>query len=140
MDPSSKSASGIELSPPGIEPAQPAANSGEMPPGQPEQAPANAEKAPSPRQPAAAVPTLSTIPLPIPQSAVPQPAAAATVTPATPVTIEDDGDLIEKAWVEKAKQIVERTRNDPHKQSEELTVFKADYMKKRYGKTIKISQ
>jgi hypothetical protein len=51
-----------------------------------------------------------------------------------------DSDLIEKEWVDKAKQIVERTRDDPYKQSEELTVFKADYMKKRYGKTIKVSQ
>ena len=53
--------------------------------------------------------------------------------------VDDDDDQIEKVWVEKAKQIVEQTRNDPHKQSQELTVFKADYMKKRYGKTIKVS-
>ena len=52
--------------------------------------------------------------------------------------VVDDGDLIEKEWVEKAKQIVDKTRDDPHKQSEELTVFKADYMKKRYNKDIKV--
>ena len=52
----------------------------------------------------------------------------------------DDGDLIEKEWVIKAKQIIERTRNDPYQQSEDLTLFKADYMKKRYGKTIKVNR
>lgn len=52
--------------------------------------------------------------------------------------VVDEGDLIEKEWVEKAKQIVEKTRDDPHKQSEELNVFKADYMKQRYNKNIKV--
>jgi len=65
---------------------------------------------------------------------------AAATSPSLPAAGDDDGDLIEKAWVDKAKQIVERTRDDPHKQSEAITVFKADYMKKRYGKTIKLSQ
>ncbi|NDC22375.1 hypothetical protein EBZ57_03330 [bacterium] len=54
--------------------------------------------------------------------------------------LPDDGDLIEKEWVEKAKQIVEKNRDDPYKQSEELNVFKADYMKKRYNKDIKVDK
>ncbi len=81
------------------------------------------------------------IPLPLPN---PTPAAGqGSSTPAvqgTNLQTNDDSDLIEKEWVNKAKQIVERTRSDPHKQSEELTLFKADYLKKRYGKTIKVSQ
>jgi hypothetical protein len=52
----------------------------------------------------------------------------------------DDSDLIEKEWVNKAKQIVEKTRDDPYKQSQELTVVKADYMKKHYNKTIKLNK
>lgn len=54
--------------------------------------------------------------------------------------VVDDGDLIEKEWVNKAKQIVDQNRNDPYKQSEELTVFRADYMKKRYNKNIKVDK
>jgi general stress protein 26 len=50
-----------------------------------------------------------------------------------------DKDLIEKEWVNKAKAIVERTQEDPYKQSEDLTVLKADYMKKQFNKTIKLS-
>jgi hypothetical protein len=50
--------------------------------------------------------------------------------------IADDGDVIEKEWVEKAKQIVARTRQDPYNQTKELHKFKAEYMQKRYNKTI----
>ncbi len=55
----------------------------------------------------------------------------------TPV-IADDNDLIEKEWVDKAKQIVSRTQGDPHAKSNELTGLKKDYIQKRYGKTIAI--
>lgn len=51
-----------------------------------------------------------------------------------------DQDLIEKEWVAKAKQIVEKTRDNPYEQSQELTIFKADYLQKRYQKTIKLGQ
>ena len=65
--------------------------------------------------------------------------AANTPTNATnsPV-IADDVDVIEKEWVQKAKEIVTQTKDDPHKQSVELTKFKHDYMNKRYGKDIKL--
>jgi len=52
----------------------------------------------------------------------------------------DDNDLIEKEWVEKAKKIVESTREDPYMQSKKLTEFKAEYMQKRYSKTIKVQE
>lgn len=55
-------------------------------------------------------------------------------------SIVDDGDAIEKDWVDKARQIVAANRNDPHRQSEEMMIFRADYMKKRYGKDIKLSK
>jgi hypothetical protein len=55
-------------------------------------------------------------------------------------SLADDKDLIEKEWVNKAKQIVEHNREDPYEQSKELTIFKADYMKKRYNRTIKLSE
>lgn len=63
-----------------------------------------------------------------------------TTTQAATPSLADDTDLIEKEWVEKAKQIVNRTKEDPHQQSKELTNFKADYMQKRYNKTIKVTE
>lgn len=59
-------------------------------------------------------------------------------TPGLTAKVIDDGDLIEKEWVDRAKKIVEANRDDPYKQSEELTVVKADYLKKRYDKNIKL--
>ncbi len=56
---------------------------------------------------------------------------------ANPV-IADDADVIEKEWVDKAKQIVARTQGDPHAKSNELTGLKKEYIQKRYGKTIAI--
>lgn len=58
---------------------------------------------------------------------------------ATP-QIADDADLIEKEWVDKAKQIVERTKHDPHQQTKEMNTMKADYLKKRYNKDLKLSE
>jgi hypothetical protein len=52
----------------------------------------------------------------------------------------EDAELIEKAWVDKAKEIVERTRHDPYIQNREITKMKADYMKKRYNKDIRIPE
>ena len=54
--------------------------------------------------------------------------------------VADDTDLIEKEWVLKAKAIVARTRTDPYKQNQAINHVKADYMKKRYNKDIKVSE
>lgn len=51
-----------------------------------------------------------------------------------------DADLIEKEWVERAKAIVAHTRNDPYKQKSEMSKVKADYLKKRFDKTIPIDE
>lgn len=61
--------------------------------------------------------------------------AASTATPPA----ADDADLIEKEWVEIAKAIVEHTKEDPYKQNQELTKFKADYIKKRYNKDLPVT-
>ena len=54
--------------------------------------------------------------------------------------IADDIDLIEKEWVNKAKQIVEDTKHDPYNQNKEIVRLRADYMKKRYNKDIKLQK
>jgi hypothetical protein len=53
--------------------------------------------------------------------------------------IAADADLIEKEWVLRAKAIVSKTKNDPREQSSALNRYKADYIKKRYNKDIKVS-
>lgn len=48
-----------------------------------------------------------------------------------------DRDLIEKQWVQKAKEIVAETKSDPYKQKSEMSRAKADYIQKRFKKAIK---
>jgi hypothetical protein len=118
----------------------------QMPPaGQPEGVPAASELAPVPaegaRQGGAAPPPavpVATPGVPGPQPAAAQPANDNSQAQAA-LPAAQDGDLIEKEWVTKAKAIVDQTKEDPYKQSEALTMFKADYMKKRYNRTIKLN-
>jgi hypothetical protein len=114
-------------------------SAGEFTPAAPEQAPVTGQNAPTTRPSAPLTPSV-TLPLPpMPLAIAPQ--GDVSTTTHNPVSaVIDDGDLIEKEWVNKAKQIVERNRDDPYKQSEELTVFKADYLKKHYDKSIKLNQ
>lgn len=48
--------------------------------------------------------------------------------------IASDEDLIEREWIDRAKQIVEATKSDPHKQDDEINKLQADYINKRYSK------
>ncbi len=52
----------------------------------------------------------------------------------------DDADLIEKEWVVRAKAVVEQTKTDPYAQNRELSKVKAEYIKKRYNKNVKVSE
>lgn len=76
--------------------------------------------------------------------------ASTPVTPqATPSPVSDDvvsspiasnGEQISKEWVNKAKQIAEKTRDDPYNQSKGLAKLKAEYMHRYYNKTLKLSE
>lgn len=59
---------------------------------------------------------------------------------ASSLPIADDNDLIEQEWVDKAKAIIEKTREDPHMQNKEISEVKADYIKKRYNKEINVNK
>jgi hypothetical protein len=69
-----------------------------------------------------------------PQAApAPLPAANAD-TPAQAA----DNDVIEPEWINKIKQIVAETHDDPFQQVRRLNQLKADYMQKRYNRTVKL--
>ncbi len=53
-------------------------------------------------------------------------------------TVAADEDLIEREWVEKAKKVIAETKHDPHLQEAEVSKLQADYLQKRYGKTVKL--
>lgn len=54
--------------------------------------------------------------------------------------IADDTDLIEKEWVDKAKEIVAQTAHDPYLQNKEINKVRREYLKKRYNKDLKQSE
>lgn len=72
----------------------------------------------------------------MPVTAAPSSSAA---TPQNP-DLADDTDVIEKEWVDRAKKIVSATRHDPHQQEKEVSRLQADYLMKRYGKQIKLTE
>ena len=57
----------------------------------------------------------------------------------SPAAAADD-DVIEKEWVNKAKKVVTATKGDPYLKEREVSKLQADYMKKRYGKEVKIPE
>ncbi len=100
--------------------------------------------APSPVPPPTATPMHQANPV-APAPAVEPPMAPTAVAPTVPAQDDaqltaEDNDLIEKAWVMKAKAIVEQTKDDPYKQNKEINKVKASYIKKRYDKDIKLTE
>ena len=87
--------------------------------------------------PASVVAPTPVLPTPVissvPQPSVPQ--ATQHDIGASPAVANDD-DLIEKEWVDKAKQIISQTRDDPHKREQQVGALQRDYLKKRYGKEL----
>ncbi len=72
-----------------------------------------------------------TIPPPI------QPIVSPTTDDDSLPAVADDVDVIEMEWVNKAKQIIKDTKDDPHAQEQAVERLQRDYLKKRYGKEIK---
>ena len=99
----------------------------------PEQAPHTPEAKPATAPaPVQALPKLPSLPSP-------QPAPMPTkVKDSNPLSAADE-DVIEKEWVDKAKKIVTQTKDNPYLQEKEVSRLQADYLKKRYGKEIKLN-
>lgn len=51
----------------------------------------------------------------------------------TPLVAGDE-DLIEREWVDKAKKIVNDTKDDPYTREEAVNQLQKDYQQKRYGR------
>ncbi len=49
-------------------------------------------------------------------------------------------EFIERESVAKAKAIIASTQNDPHEESNKISELKIDYLQKKYGKQLKMSE
>ncbi len=84
-------------------------------------------------------PVQATVP-PQPMPILTTPVAADPPATAAASSADDDMDALDEEWVNKAKAIVERTKDDPYMQSKELNKAKAEYLRVRYSKEIKIDE
>lgn len=84
---------------------------------------------------AAAMATAQAVPV-TPVVAVPQGGPTATPASSGSPLVAADEDLIEKEWVDKAKEIIEQTRDDPHARTQRVNELQRDYLFKRYGKVV----
>ena len=75
------------------------------------------------------LPTAAPVPQPVAIPTIPQDDTAAPL-------VADDADLIEKEWVDRAKKIIQDTRDNPARREEQVSQLQKDYLKKRYGKVI----
>ena len=84
------------------------------------------------------LPVIPDVPPPqVPAAAPTDDAAVSVKSPKTAKLPAADSDLIEKQWVDKAKEIVAETKSDPYKQKHEMSKAKADYVQKRFKKIVK---
>ena len=90
-------------------------------------------------QPATSSVTLPPVASTIPATPVPQgiktPTAPGISSGSAPL-IAGDEDIIEKEWVDKLKNIISLTKDDPHERARVVAQLQADYLKKRYNRTL----
>jgi hypothetical protein len=106
----------------------------------PEAAPVVAENAPRAPQAAPPLPPMAQAPVAAQPQAVGMPPATAVQATTTTVVADEDSDALDEEWVNKAKAIVEQTKADPYVESKELGKAKADYLRIRYNKQIKVAE
>lgn len=93
-----------------------------------------------------AQPVLPAIPDDIPAAdqpviaAPPQDVAAPAPVPTDFKSIAQDSDRIEQEWVDKTKSVIQRTQDDPYLQKDQVSRIKAEYIQKRFNKTIKTDE
>ncbi|HSW78939.1 MAG TPA: hypothetical protein VLF88_02915 [Candidatus Babeliales bacterium] len=89
-------------------------------------------------------PALPAIPQDIPVvdepviAAPPQDVAAPA--PTDPHSPASDSDHIEPTWINKVKSVAAHTHDDPFLQKSEMSKVKAEYIQKRFNKTIKTDE
>ncbi len=81
------------------------------------------------------------MPPPMPTIPVPAPVPTQVVQVAEdgpagyPISANDD-DNIEREWVDRAKQIILQTKDDPRAREKAIGALQRDYLEKRYGKKL----
>lgn len=96
-----------------------------------ERQPGPAEQAPQ----SVVAPPIQTQQVAVPQVPAPVATPASDMVSDAPIIAADD-DLMEKEWVDKVKKIIVLTKGNPYEQAKAIATLQADYLKKRYDRTI----
>lgn len=84
-----------------------------------------------------ALPAIPDVPTAVPAGPAQDDSQIVVSSPKTAKLPAADSNRIEKQWIEKAKEIVAETKSDPYKQKNEMSRAKADYIQKRFKKSVK---
>jgi Txe/YoeB family toxin of Txe-Axe toxin-antitoxin module len=76
------------------------------------------------------------VPLPPPLPVAPTTTQSTDDSP----IVAGDEDVIEKEWVDKAKKIIQETKDDPYARTTRVNELQRDYLKKRYSKDLGASE
>lgn len=107
----------------------------------PELSPAHSQETAPSRQERSPIEMAPPVPMqPLPPIPAQSPLAGAsaddsTITSSNPISANDD-DMIEKEWVNRAKQILTQTKDDPYAREKAIGELQRDYLMKRYGKQL----
>lgn len=93
------------------------------------------QQRPAPIETAAVQPADPVLPTPIQPPAAHSATGVAGPVANAPLAANDD-DLMEKEWVNQAKQVLEATKDDPYRRELEVGKLQRDYIYKRYGRKI----
>jgi hypothetical protein len=89
-------------------------------------------------------PALPAIPDDIPLADQPVIAAppqdVTTPAPDDAQTVTQNPDHIEREWIDKVKNVVASTHDDPYLQKDQMSKVKAEYIRKRFNKQIKTDE
>ena len=81
---------------------------------------------------------ISTPSIPTGTTSQSSPQAISTAPPVTAQT--SDETAIEQEWIEKAKEVVARTQDDPYMQNRLLSELKTQYLATRYGRVSEVGK
>ncbi|MBC7459429.1 hypothetical protein H7200_01805 [Candidatus Saccharibacteria bacterium] len=88
---------------------------------------------------AAAADAARAVPGQLPPVAIPTTPILEPPTSDSPLIAADE-DVIEKEWVDKAKKIIDETKNDPYARSNRVNELQKAYLQKRYNKELGSSE
>lgn len=66
-----------------------------------------------------------------------QATSASAKVEVVPTPQNEEGNVVDREWIDRALEAVERNHADPYMQSKEISRIKAEYIKARYNKEIK---